>query len=156
NRRGLKGVRGRPTRGPVMPVASSARVGSAVSCQAAGGSPPRRRPGGGITGDQAHGPADQLQPHRLNLRPIPGFGGVTEAVVDDAPLAVLAGPDHGEVAVPAADVLAGEVDLARVEAEQDADPVAREVLDLIDLVSEREGAGEVAQAGEGGVLDDQG
>src|SRR5262245_22377931 len=81
---------------------------------------------------------------------------MSQAVVEDPPLAVGAGPDDREVLVLAVDTLPGEVDLAGVEAEQHANMVAGEILDLIDLVLEREGAGEVPHAGETGVLDHQG
>jgi hypothetical protein len=80
---------------------------------------------------------------------------VTEAIVDDAPLAALAGTDDGEVAILAPEALAGEVDLGRVEAEQDADSVSREVLQLVDLVPEGERAGEVSHTWKFGGLDKQ-
>src|SRR5262249_25449429 len=92
----------------------------------------------------------------LELVLIPDVERVPKAVIDHTPLAVIAGPDDSKVVVFTVDAVLREVDLARVEAEQHADSVSREVFDLVDLVLEGELAREVPHAGEGRVLDHQG
>ena len=78
-----------------------------------------------------------------------------QAIVEDTPFAVVAGPDDGEVLVLAMDAFPGQIDFAGIETQQHANIVAREVLDLVDFVLEREVPGKVPHAGESGILHDQ-
>src|SRR5262249_27134458 len=98
----------------------------------------RHQPWGRVAGHDSHGPLDHVEPHPLDFGSIPNFSGMAESVVEDAPLAVFAGPSDGEIAVRAVDALHGHVDLRSVEPQQHSDIVAREVLDLVDLVLEHE------------------
>src|SRR5262245_25347942 len=71
-----------------------------------------------------------------------------EAIVENTPFAVLAGPDDREVLVLTMDTLPGQIDLVGVETQQYAHVGAREVLDLVDFVLEREVLGQARHAGE--------
>jgi hypothetical protein len=83
-----------------------------------------------------------VDPHLLNLGPFPGFGLMAEAVIEHAALAILAGPHDGKITVLALDPLAGQVDLGGIEAQQDAHAVALRILELVNLVFEREPEGQ--------------
>src|SRR5262245_41445191 len=80
---------------------------------------------------------------------------MAQAVAEDAPIAIVTGPDDRQVLVRSMDTLPGQVDLAGVESQQHANPGPREILDLVDLVADREVAGQVSHAGEAGILHHQ-
>ena len=78
----------------------------------------RRRPGRGVSRDEPHRPLHHLEPHLLDLGPLPDFLGVAEAVVEHSAFAIFARPDDREVL--AMDASLRQVELARVQAHEDS------------------------------------
>src|ERR1700730_11439717 len=98
----------------------------------------RRWSGSGVARERAHAPAHHVQPHLLDVGPFPNVFTMPQAIVENTPFAVLAGPDNREVLVLATDSFPGQVDLACIKTQQHTNVVAREVLDLVDFVVESE------------------
>src|SRR5215831_10217216 len=115
----------------------------------------RRGAGSGIAGKISHGPAYHVHPHLLDVGPSPDLLTMPKAIVENTPFAVLAGPDDREVLVLTMDTLPGQIDLVSIETQQYAHVGAREVLDLVDFVVEREVLGQACHAGEVRILYDQ-
>src|ERR1700757_4776717 len=65
----------------------------------------RRGSGSGIARKIAHRPAHHVQPHLLDIRPLPDVLPMSQTVVEDAPFAVIASPNDREVFVLAVDSL---------------------------------------------------
>src|SRR5262245_2357283 len=115
----------------------------------------RRGSGSGIAGKISHGPAYHVHPHLLDVGPSPDLLTMPKAIVENTAFAVLAGPDDREVLVLTMDALPGQIDLVGIETQQHAHVGAREVLDLIDFVVEREDPGQAGHTGEVRILYDQ-
>jgi hypothetical protein len=95
-------------------------------------------PGRDVSVDELEHPFDRFDDHRLHLGSVPVGFDVAERGIEDASLAVHLGPRDREVAVLAMNARVGEVQLRRIEPHQYARRRSREVLDLIDLVVDRE------------------
>src|SRR6266436_5951297 len=100
----------------------------------------------------SHGPFDRLQPHLLNIRPVPHLLLVTQRGIEYAPFAEIAHPRYREIFIRAMDILFREVNRVRVHAHEHAHPVARVVLELVDLVGDLERRRKVFGGGKVAVL----
>src|SRR5262249_28400161 len=91
-----------------------------------------------------------------HVGPLPGVSGMSQAVVEDAPFAVVPRPDDREILVLSVYTFLGKFDLVGVETHEHADVVARVVFDLIDLVLEGKPRRQMLHAGEPGIFDHEG
>ena len=99
----------------------------------------------------AHRPLRRLEPHLAHVRPRPLRLRVPERRVEDASATVAVGPREGEVG--RVDALVLHVHRGGVEAHQHVRAAAVEVLDLVELLEEREALREMLRGLETAVLD---
>src|SRR5689334_639477 len=71
-----------------------------------------------------HRPFHRLQPHLLNIRPVPHLLLVAQRGIEHPPFAEIAHPSYSEILIGAMHALFCEIDRVRVQAHQHAHPVA--------------------------------
>src|SRR5437899_2097842 len=92
----------------------------------------------GVALGHSHCPFDRLEPHLLNIRPVPHLLLMAQRGIEHATFAEIAHPGYSEVFIGAVDILFREVNRVRVDTHEHAHTVARVVLELVDLVGDLE------------------
>src|SRR5258708_9950475 len=108
-----------------------------------------------IARNQAHRPSNHLEPHLLKFWTVPDGLDMTEAIVEHAAFAVVACPDHGKIPVRSLHAFAGQFEFVRVETQQDTHILSGEILDLVNLVLQLEGGGEIPHARKGRIFNQE-